>query len=124
MWCAGGLVTKLGLTLGTPWTVAHQAPLSMVFPRQEYWSGLTFPSPKDLPDPGIEHASSAFQADSLPRSYHGVPNQLYNNNTINRRESEREIQKEKRRGKEAFSICLFGFLNLFIFYMTIFKAVD
>ena len=38
----------------TPWTVVRQAPLSMVLPRQEYWSGLPFPSPGDLPDPGIE----------------------------------------------------------------------
>ena len=41
----------------TPWTVAHQAPLSMVFPRQEYWSGFPFLSPGDLPDPGIKPAS-------------------------------------------------------------------
>ena len=41
----------------TPWTVAHQAPLSMGFFRQEYWSGLPFPSPGDLPDPGVESAS-------------------------------------------------------------------
>ena len=43
----------------TPWTAAHQAPLSMLFSRQEYCSGLPFPSPGDLPDPGIELASSA-----------------------------------------------------------------
>ena len=43
----------------TPWTVVHKTPLSMGFPRQEYWSGLPFPSPGDLPDPGIEPASSA-----------------------------------------------------------------
>ena len=43
----------------TPWTVAHQAPLSMGFPRQEYWSGLSFPSQGDLPNPGIEPASPA-----------------------------------------------------------------
>ena len=43
----------------TPWTLAHQAPLSMGFPRQEYWSELPFPSPGDLPDPGIEPESSA-----------------------------------------------------------------
>ena len=43
----------------TPWTVAHQAPLSMGFSRQEYWSGLPFPSPGDLPDPGIETGSPA-----------------------------------------------------------------
>ena len=41
----------------TPWTVAYQAPLSMEFARQEYWSGLLFPSPGDLPDPGIEPRS-------------------------------------------------------------------
>ena len=41
----------------TPWTVAHQAPLSMGFPRQEYWSGLPFPPPGDLPNPGIEPIS-------------------------------------------------------------------
>ena len=49
----------------TPWTVAHQAPPSMGFSRQEYWSGLPFPSPGDLPEPGIEPASPAFQADAL-----------------------------------------------------------
>ena len=49
----------------TPWTVAHQAPLSMGFPRQEYWSGLSFPSPGDLPDSGIKPCCPAFQADSL-----------------------------------------------------------
>ena len=43
----------------TPWTVGSQAPLSMGFPRQEYWSGLPFPSPGDLPDPGIEPESPA-----------------------------------------------------------------
>ena len=50
----------------TPWIVAHQAPLSMGFPRQEYWSGLPFPSPGDLPDSGIKLRSPALQADSLP----------------------------------------------------------
>ena len=49
-----------------PWTVAHQAPLSMGFSRQEYWSGLPFPSPVDLPDPEIEPAFPALQAVSLP----------------------------------------------------------
>ena len=43
----------------TPWVVAHQTPLSMGFPRQEYWIGLPFPSPGDLPDPGIETESPA-----------------------------------------------------------------
>ena len=46
----------------TPWTVAHQAPLSMEFFRQEYWSGLPFPFPGDLPDPGIETMALASPA--------------------------------------------------------------
>ena len=49
----------------TLWTIDHQAHLSMEFSRQEYWSGLPFPSPGDLPDPGIEPGSLALQADSL-----------------------------------------------------------
>ena len=49
----------------TPWTAACQAPLSMGFSRQEYWSGLPFPPPGDLPNPGIEPGSPALQADSL-----------------------------------------------------------
>ena len=52
--------------LATPWTITCQAPLSMEFSRQEYWCGLSFPSPGDLPDPGIEPESPALQADSLP----------------------------------------------------------
>ena len=51
--------------LRLPWTVAYQAPPSMGFSRQEYWSGLPFPSPVDLPDPGIKPWSPAFQADTL-----------------------------------------------------------
>ena len=50
---------------GPPWTVAYQAPPSMDFSRQEYWSGLPFPSPGDLPNPGIEPGSPALQADAL-----------------------------------------------------------
>ena len=49
-----------------PWTVAHKAPLPMGFFRQEYWSGLPFPSPGDLPNPGMEPGSPALQADALP----------------------------------------------------------
>ena len=49
----------------TPWTLAYQAPPSMGFPRQEYWSGLPFPSPGDLPDPGIEPGSPALQTDAF-----------------------------------------------------------
>ena len=50
----------------TPWTVAHQAPLSMEFSRQKYWSGLPFLSPGNLPNPEIEPRSHVLQADSLP----------------------------------------------------------
>ena len=57
----------------TPWTVAYQAPLSMRFSRQEYWSGLPFPSPGDLPDPGIELRSPALQADALTSEPLGKP---------------------------------------------------
>ena len=54
-------------------TVAHQAPLSMEFSRQEYWSGLPFPSPGDLPDPGIKARSPTLQADSLLSESPGKP---------------------------------------------------
>ena len=61
------------LTLATPWTVAHQAPLSVEFSRQEYWSGLPCPSPGDLPGPGVEPGSPALQADPLPSKPPGKP---------------------------------------------------
>ena len=57
----------------TPWTIACQAPLSMEFSRQEYWSGLPFSSLEDLPDPGIELRSPSLQADSLPSESPGKP---------------------------------------------------
>ena len=57
----------------TPWTVAHQAPPSMEFSRQEYWSGLPFPSPGDLPNPGIEPRSPALQTDTLLSEPPGKP---------------------------------------------------
>ena len=59
-------------SFSTPWTLALQAPLSMGFSRQEYWSGLPFPSPGDLPDPGIEPTAPALQADSFLLSYQGI----------------------------------------------------
>ena len=64
-----GLATKSCPTLATPWPVACQAPLSMGFSRQENWSGLPFPPPGDLSDPGIKPGSSALQADSLPSAW-------------------------------------------------------
>ena len=60
-------------TLCDPWTVAHHTPPSMGFSRQEYWSGLPFPSPGDLPDPGIEPRSPTLQADALTSAPPGKP---------------------------------------------------
>ena len=54
-----------------PWSVTYQAPRSMGFSRHKYWSGLPFPSPRDLPDPRIEPGSFALQADALPSSHQG-----------------------------------------------------
>ena len=75
---------KLCPTLATPWTVAHQAPQSMEFSRQGYWSGLPFPSSGDPPDPGIKPPSPALQADSLPLSHWGSANQTSNCNYYSR----------------------------------------
>ena len=58
---------------GTPWTIAHQAPLSMEFSRQEYWSGLPFPPPGDLPDTGIEPVSPALVSRFLTTVPPGKP---------------------------------------------------
>ena len=57
----------------TPWTVAYQAPPSMGFSRQEYWSGLSFPSPGDLPNPGIKPGSPALEAEALTSESPGKP---------------------------------------------------
>ena len=67
-----GLVAKSCPTLATPWTVVFQAPLPVGFSKQEYWSGLPFPSPGDLPNPGIEPWSPALQADTLPSEPPGI----------------------------------------------------
>ena len=71
-WCL--LFSRLVMSdsFGTPWTAAHQASLSMEFPRQEYWGKLLFPPTRDLPDLEIEPASPALQ-NSLPLSYQGNP---------------------------------------------------
>ena len=59
----GDLIAKLCPTLGTPWAIAYQSPLSLGFPRQEHWNGLPFPSSEDLPNPGIKTGSPALQVD-------------------------------------------------------------
>ena len=63
---SGGLVAKSCPSLAIPWTVERQPPLSMGFPRGEYQSGLPFPSPRDLLNPGMEPESPELLADSLP----------------------------------------------------------
>ena len=60
--------------LATLWTIAYQASPSMVFSRQEYWNGLPFPSPGDLPDPGIQPGSPALEADTITSEPPGKPN--------------------------------------------------
>ena len=70
------LVTHSCLTLLDPRTVACQAPPSMEFCRQEYWSGLPFPSPGDLPNPGIKPGPPALQADSLLTELRGRPRRI------------------------------------------------
>ena len=94
-------LAQLCPTLCDLWTVAHQAPLSMGFSRQEYWSGLPFPSPGDLPDPGIEPSSPTLQADALTSAPPGKPLQR-----IARREKKaflsdqcQEIEENNRMGK-------------------------
>ena len=75
-------VTQSCPTVCDPWTVAHQASPSMGFSRQEYWSGLPFPSPGDLLDPGIEPRSPALQVDSLPTEPQRKPYQEDNTITV------------------------------------------
>ena len=70
-------VTSVMSDSATPWTVAHQAPLSMEFSLEAYWSGLSFPSPGDLPDTGIEPGSPALQVDSLPSEPPEKPRYTY-----------------------------------------------
>ena len=71
------VVTRLCLTLATPWTAAQQVPLSVGFPTKEYWSRLPFPSPGNLPDPGIEPLSSTLQVDSSTTEHQGNPQCFY-----------------------------------------------
>ena len=90
------------LTLCDPWNVAHQAPLSMGFSRQEYWSGLPFPSPGDLPDSGIEPRSLMLQADALTSAPPGKPLNISENLLKRHRTSDLSPRiKDFKGGKEA-----------------------
>ena len=73
--CVWDLFSHVRL-FATPWTEAHQTPLSVEFFRQKYWSGLPFPFPRDLSDPGIEPGSPTLQADSLPSEPPEKPNHI------------------------------------------------
>ena len=83
--CVCQLLTRVRLFV-TPWTVACQTPLSMGFSRQEYWSGLPFPSPGDLPNPGIQPGCPASQSDSLlsepPGKISNISVCVYNQSTV------------------------------------------
>ena len=90
----------------TPWTVAYQAPPSLGFSRQEYWSGLPLPSPGDLPDPGIEPGSPALQADSLPSEPPGKPNHSHIHHfLIEHKVSNRTLSSGKAKTNEIYFLC-------------------
>ena len=71
------------LLLTTLWTIAYQASQSIEFSKKEYWSGLTFPSPGDLPNPGIEPRSPTLQANTLPSEPAETQNRQYSNILFN-----------------------------------------
>ena len=91
-------------TLCDPWTVAHQAPLSMGFSRKEYWSGLPFPSPGDLPNPGIESGSPTLQADALTSDPPGKPQNTYTQQILRFTHLNEEFQRIARREKKPSSV--------------------
>ena len=72
-WMRGSTSSVVSDSFAIPWTVSLQAPLSVKFSRQEYWSGLPFPPPGDLPDPRIKPEFPALHADSLPHESSGKP---------------------------------------------------
>ena len=84
----------------TPLTVTYQAPLSMGFSRQEYWSGLPFPSPGELPNPGIEPGSPALQADALPSEPPG--NKTLTHTIIQKKRNPRESNMDRNLQRESY----------------------
>ena len=92
-------VAQSCLTLCDPWTVAHQAPPSMGFSRQEYWSGLPFPSPGDLPNPGIEPRSPTLQAEIKSLRKPPIVTQNFRSKYKHQRfQGRKGSQVERRRG--------------------------
>ena len=101
-------VTPSCPALGTLWTVAHQAPLSMGFFRQEYWTGLPFPLPRDLPTPGIKPkspAAPALQVDSLPLTNQGSAKSCH----IHSKLSKRTYLNRVRENERMTEVMLLGF---------------
>ena len=97
----------------TPWTVAHQGPPSIGFSRQEYWSGLPFPSPGDLPDPGTETRSPALQADALSSEPPGKPSKIKWENILRQMKIKTQI-KNSRDTAKAVLRGKFGTLTVYI----------
>ena len=97
----------------TPWTVACQAPPSMGFSRQEYWSGSPFSSPGDLPDPGIEPRSPALQAEALTSEPPGKPKLLLNN------KGTLQVGQQDKQGEEMSSVEHFSVSPPGLFFLTV-----
>ena len=115
----------------TPWTVAYQALPSMKFSRQEYWSGLPFPSPGDLPDPWIEPRSPALQADALPSEPPGKPHMLCSTAKKKKKKSLKAQQRVLNEHKihlmnevlSEYQLCSERNVNLGVSYSTRLAAV-
>ena len=94
-------------SFATPWTAAHQAPLSIRFSRQGYWNGLPFPSPGDLPNPGIEPRSPALQADSLPTELRGKLQYFLRGKNIIKRKTEEKIDEKSSSSLDSVILCTY-----------------
>ena len=115
IYVGGGLVSKSCPILATPWTVARQAPLSVGFSRQEYWSGLPFPSPGDLPDPGIKSESPALQGNSLlTEVIHGI----YKLKQVSECNSQEHLLHFSKRQQACWSVS--GF---YLFFISVFCPI-
>ena len=99
----------------TPWTIAHRAPLSMRFSRQEYWSGLPFPSPGDLLDSGIKPRSPSLQADALTSEPSGKPLEV---NTNWEMEYLQELEGSKESGLSTYSRANMSTTNRWVHYFA------
>ena len=100
----GGLVTKLCPTLAPQWTVALQVPLSMEFSRQGYWSGLSFPSPGDLPDPGIEPVSPALAGKLLTIEPPEKPKKVFSETQNSYKNSDLSLKEKKKKSLSGFLV--------------------